>query len=210
MQVKNKLIEILLGICCLCLLGMSYLYFSKTKQTLSLQKESIIQKANEDTFHKILSRNQKAIFFSDYTPLNKNSYLCFVKSGILDSVLSVNLIDKITLFVPAHACNVCYDEVYDALRYSRDSLLIEPQVITEKAKYNEVRNLVNDLGFNINVFYLKDRDFWEKLSIAYAPFLAYLDKELECKHCFIPFPNNPEYSYEYLKNVRERYFSIGE
>lgn len=35
--------------------------------------------------------------------------------------LSCNMIrNKIVLFVPAHSCNVCYDEVYDALKYSQD------------------------------------------------------------------------------------------
>ena len=44
------------------------------------------------------------------------------------------------LFVPKQSCNVCYDEIYDALLYARDSLNYDIVTITEKEKICMERN----------------------------------------------------------------------
>ena len=91
--------------------------------------------------------------------------------------------------------NVCYDEIYDALKIAKDSLSLDCLIITEKEKYNEVRNIIMDLGINNkNTSYLVDTTFWNSIDIAYAPFLSYIDDNLKCTHSFVPFPNHPPLS----------------
>lgn len=104
--------------------------------------------------------------------------------------------------------NVCYDEIYDALKFAKDSLSLDCLIITEKEKYNEVRNIIMDLGINNkNTSYLVDTTFWNSIDIAYAPFLSYIDDNLKCTHSFVPFPNHPQYSYHYLDILKSKYFN---
>ena len=208
MQVKGRLTEILLALCCIFLIVMSVLCFQQTKKLASCKEANIILRANSDTFHKVLKRNQKAVLLSDYALVREDAGIVYVNDGKLDSVCSTRIKNKIVLFVPAHTCNVCYDEIYDALKYAQDSLSVAPLVVTEREKYNEVRNIISDLGFHLDIFYIKDSDFWKEVSIIYAPFLSYVDDELRCRHCFVPLPNHPEYSFGYLDFLSERYFKL--
>lgn len=64
MQIKKKLTDILLVVCCLFLLALLYINYCQNKEQTMLYQKYILQKANNETFHKVLSRNQKAIAFS--------------------------------------------------------------------------------------------------------------------------------------------------
>lgn len=80
--------------------------------------------------------------------------------------------------------------------------------MTEEGKYNETRNILRDMNISAEIFSLEDKVFWESIQIVYAPFLSYVDNEVRCRHCFIPFPNPPDYSFEHLKSVIYRYYNI--
>lgn len=132
MQIKDKLTNILLGLCCLFLLGMSYMIYHQRKEQVILYQKYILQKTNNNTFHKILSRNQEVITFSDYTSINPKSIITSY-NGNLNNTFSVEILKgEIVLFVPEKSCNVCYDEVYDALQYAKDTMNVEVLIVTEE------------------------------------------------------------------------------
>lgn len=206
MQIKR--INLII-VCVLCglLCFLSFLLVENTKNIASLRKKYQLQCVNDDTFEKVLSRNLKAVICSDGEQLNQHSYLWTIQKNRKDSCLCEELAGELVLFVPKLSCNVCYDEIYDALKYAKDSLNQEIIIVTEKEKYNEVRNIILGLGINNsnNIYYLKNDIFWNSIAIVYAPFLAFVNNELTCMHSFIPIPNHSNYSYEYIKNLYEKY-----
>jgi len=207
MQIKGKITEVLLGISCLLLLGTTYGIYNQRKDFHELYERCIILKANEDTFHKVFLRNYKAILQTDFMGINPLSnmecYQALEKKSLSCAVLK----GKIVLFVPEKSCNVCYDDVFEILQYSEKSMSVDPLIVTTKGKHNEVRNMVKDIGFQIDVYCLDDKDFWNSLHVVYAPFLSYVDEKLQCRHCFIPFPNHPDYTVTYLEHIASRYIS---
>lgn len=207
MYFQEKTIEYLAVICVVSLLLSTFLLYRKTKECQVLEQKNSIQMANSTTLHKVLSRNMKATMYFDCTQLNDDIFLYKYSNGKTDSIPIGNIKNQNVLFVPKQCCNVCYDEVYDALLYAKDSLNIEIIAITEKEKYNEVRNIIHDLGFKLNVYYINSFSFWKSTSIEYAPFFSYIDKYLRCNHCFIPLVNYPEYSYLYLRNISKKYWN---
>lgn len=195
-----------MGVICLFLLGMSYVIYHQRKEQAKLYQAYTVQKLNNETFHKVLSRNQKAVAFSDYISINPKSNMKDYSNN-QNHTFSCNILKgKIVLFVPEKSCNVCYDEVYDALQYAKDSLNIELLIVAGERKYNETRNILKDMGISSDVYSLNDDKFWDSLKIVYAPFLSYVDNDIRCRHCFIPFPNHPDYSFRYLKNIVYRYY----
>lgn len=91
------------------------------------------------------------------------------------------------------------------LTIARDSLKINIEVITDKAKFREVRNNLSMLDLPNRLFYLKDNSYFEAIKIEYAPFLAYVDDQLMARHLFIPLVNHPEFSKQYLLMINKRY-----
>ena len=205
MHIQEKTTEYLAIICILLLLTSTVLLYRKTKECQVLEQKVNVQTANSTTLQKIISRNMKAIIYFDHTQLNENIFLNTYINGKKDSIPIKNVQDKNILFVPKQSCNVCYDEVYDALLYARDSLNYDVITITEKEKYNEVRNILHDMGFKASIYCFDTQSFWQSTSIEYAPFFSYVDKHLKCCHSFIPLPNYPEYSYLYLRTIIEKY-----
>lgn len=92
------------------------------------------------------------------------------------------------------------------MQYAKDTIGIEPLIVTEEGKYNETRNILKDMEFSLEVYSLNDNHFWNSLKIIYAPFFSYVDDDIRCRHCFIPYPNYPSYSFIYLKNIISRYY----
>lgn len=195
----------MITLCVLMLLISSFLLFSKNKECRKLEQYITVQKDNNITLQKVLYRNLEATIKSDEAQLERNSYLYKISQGRKDSIPLFELINHNILFVPKQSCNVCYDEVYDALIYAVDTLHYNMVTITEKEKYNEVRNIIRDLGFQSDVYYLKDTVFWSSLSIEFAPFFGYINESFRCCHCFVPMVNYPKYSYLYLKTITEKY-----
>ena len=76
--------------------------------------------------------------------------------------------------------------------------------ITEKEKYNEVKNLISDLGFQSAIYYLAEDTFWNSIKIQYAPFFGFVENRFICNHCFVPLVNYPEYSYLYLQTMQKK------
>lgn len=210
MQVKEKLIIRLIGIfLCVILCVVSFMLTKHTEENRLWREKYALQEINNNTFHEVLNRNMKSVINTDGIMMNGKTHLRKIYHNKRDSFPVALLTNKLSLFVPAKSCNVCYDEIYDALKYAQDSLGLEYSIITEKDKYNEVRNIVMDLGISIkeNTYYLEDSIFWNSISVAYAPFLSYIDENLKCCHSFVPFPNHPQYSYHYLKLLWNRYFN---
>lgn len=205
MQIKRKYLELLPVLCVILLVFLSVLLRLKSNECAKLYRENAVGNANFRTLRKILSRNLKATVLSDYAVINTGDCLYFFSANAIDSTSICQLKNRSVLFVPKQSCNVCYDEVYDALLYARDSLNSEIITVTEKEKYNEVRNMIYDLGFVSKVYYLKDDVFWKSMKIEFAPFWGYIDDDLRCRHCFIPIVNNEGISYDYLKTLFKRY-----
>lgn len=209
MQIKERLVIRLIGIfLCVILCVVSFMLTKRTEENLLWQEKYALQDVNNGTFHEVLARNMKSIINTDGTIMNGKNLLLKIYHTKQDSLPVKFLANKLSLFVPAKSCNVCYDEIYDALKYAQDSLDLDYAIITEKSKYNEVRNIVMDLGISVkeNTYYLVDSVFWNSISIAYAPFLSYIDGDLRCCHSFVPFPNHSQYSYHYLRLLWNRYF----
>lgn len=205
MQVQEKSIKYMVALCVLMLFLSSFFLYCKNKECHKLKQYISVQEANNITLHDVLSRNLKATIYSDEAQLDRNTYLYKISQGKKDSIPLFELMSHIILFVPKQSCNVCYDEVYDALIYAEDTLNYDIITITEKEKYNEVRNIIRDLGFQLDVYYLNDTLFWTSLSIEYAPFFGRINQSFKCCHCFVPIVNYPQYSYLYLKNITEKY-----
>lgn len=205
MYIQEKTIDYLAVLCILLLLVSTVLLYHKVKECKYLDQTVSVQKSNYETLKKIISRNMKAVIYSDNIQLDKGASLYMYRNNKKDSVSIRCLKHKNILFVPRQSCNVCYDEVYDALLYAKDSLNYDVITVTEKEKYNEVRSILYDMGFNVDVYYSDSPIFLQSLSIEYAPFFSYVDERLKCCHSFIPLPNYPEYSYLYLKAICEKY-----
>jgi len=209
MQIKEKLIIRLIGIfLCVILCIISFILVKRTEESILWREKYALQNINNGTFHEVLARNMKSIINTDGIMIDGRNLLRKIYHTKQDSLPVRLLANKLSLFVPAKSCNVCYDEIYDALKYAQDSLNMECFIITEKGKYNEVRNIIMDLGISVkeDTYYLVDSTFWNGISIAYAPFLSYIDENLKCCHSFVPFPNHSQYSYHYLRLLWSRYF----
>lgn len=206
MQIKNKLTDLLVVVIFIAFISASYSLYNQRKEKKTLYTKNLILKANYETFQKVVSRNQEAILFSDYVSIDSNSRIGRYIDNKIKKYSCELLKNKIALFVPEKACNVCYDEVYDALQYANDSVKVDVVIITGESKYNETRNIINDLGISSQVYSLDDDIFWNSMDIVYAPFFSFVDNNLQCRHCFVPYPNHPRYSYEYLKHIIQRYF----
>ena len=199
MQVQRKSIDYLAILCTILLLVSTYFLNSKTKECQRLQQKILVQDANSNTLHKVLRRNMSAILCSDGFQLKNCTSLYKYDAGRNVEVPIQETENQVVLFVPKQSCNVCYDEIYDALLYARDSLNYDIITITEKEKYNEVKNLISDLGFQSDIYYLAEDTFWNSIKIQYAPFLGFVNSSFICNHCFVPLVNYPEYSYLYLQ-----------
>ncbi|WP_296122944.1 hypothetical protein [uncultured Bacteroides sp.] len=145
-----------------------------------------------------------AILHSDGFRLEENASLYKYNAGQKIEVPIQKIENQVVLFVPKQSCNVCYDEIYDALLYARDSLNYDIVTITEKEKYNEVKNLISDLGFQSAIYYLAENTFWDSIKIQYAPFFGFVENSSICNHCFVPLVNYPEYSYLYLQTMQKK------
>ena len=205
MQIQEKSIKLMVSLCVLMLLFSSFLLYCKNREYHKLEQYINVQKANHITLQKVLYRNLKATIYSDEAQLNKDKYLYEITQFGRDSIHLFELMNHNILFVPKQSCNVCYDEVYDMLTFAKDTLRYNIITITEKEKYDEVRNIIRDLGFQSNVYYLNDTVFWAALSIEYAPFFGRINESFKCCHCFVPIVNYPQYSYLYLKTIAEKY-----
>ena len=192
----------LLAICIVCIISITVLLQKEVTRNKKIQQKYEIAITNQNTLQMMLHRNMKAILKSNSSPIKKEAYLYQLTKSSKDSIKLVKIRERVVLFVPAQSCNVCYDEIYDALLYARDSLNYDIPIITGKEKYNEVRNMIRDLGFSTGVYYLTDNEYWDNISIKYAPFLAIIDSNQQISNCFIPLPNYPMYSYEYLTTIQ--------
>ena len=211
MQIKEKLKgNIILIVLSVVTCVVSLLLIRQTHNHVLLNEKYLLQKINNETFHGVLERNMTSVINTDGVAVSGDRYIYRIYNQKKDSLLMDQLVNSLILFVPQKSCNVCYDEIYDALKYAHDSLNIKYSIITEKGKYNEVRNVIMDLGINMRecTYYLEDSMFWNKISVIYAPFLSYLDDALTCRHSFIPFPNHSKYSYHYLNLLWKRYFFV--
>lgn len=209
MQIKEKLVVRLVGlVLCISLCFISFLLVKRTSDYVFWKEKYRLHSTNSGIFHEVLNRNMECVMKTDGTVISEGKYLYKIYNMKQDSLPVSSLSNSLSLFVPEKSCNVCYDEVYDALKYAQDSLSLECLIITGKGKYNEVRNIIKDLGISIkeNTYYLEDSVFWNDISIVYAPFLSYIDGNLKCTHSFIPFPNHPQYSYAHLKLLWGKYF----
>lgn len=203
MQIKIRLSGLLIAV---VFIGTSYSLYYQRKENQVIYTKSLILKSNYETFQKVVLRNQKANMFSDYVFISSNSKIGRFNKNKIEKMTCDFLRNKLILFVPEKSCNVCYDEVYDALQYATDSIKTEIVIVTGEGKYNETRNIINDLGIAFSVYSLDDDIFWDSIDITYAPFLSYVDDNLCCRHCFVPYPNHPKYSFEYFNNIIQRYF----
>lgn len=208
MQIKSRLTELLIVVIFIAFIVVSYSLYNQRKEKQVIYTKNLILKANYETFQKVVSRNQEANLFSDYVTIRSNSRIGKFNKNKIEKTTCDFLRNKIILFVPEKSCNVCYDEVYDALQYAIDSIKTEIVIVTGEGKYNETRNIIKDLGISSSVYSLDDDIFWDSIDIVYAPFLSYVDDNLRCRHCFVPYPNHPKYSFEYLNNIIQRYFSF--
>ena len=204
MQIQKKSIDHWLLLCVVLLLVSSYFLNRKTRECQKLQQKILVQEANSNTLHKVLHRNMSAILRSNGFRLKDCASLYKNRVGQNIEVPIQEIENQVVLFVPKQSCNVCYDEIYDALLYAKDSLDYDIVTITEKEKYNEVKNQISDLGFQSEVYYLVEDAFWSSIKIQYAPFLGLVDNHLVCNYCFVPLVNYPEYSYLYLQTLQEK------
>lgn len=206
MQIKIRSSELLIAVVFIAFICASYSLYYQRKENQVIYTKSLILKSNYETFQKVVSRNQKANMFSDYVLISSNSKICVFNKNKIEKMTCDFLRNKLILFVPEKTCNVCYDEVYEALQYATDSIKTEIAIVTGEGKYNETRNIIDDLGIAFPVYSLDDDIFWNSIGIIYAPFLSYVDDNLRCRHCFVPYPNHSKYSFEYLNNIIQRYF----
>lgn len=204
MQIQKKSIDYWLWGCVVLLLVSSYFLNRKTAECQKLHQKVLVLEANSNTLHKVLRRNMTAILRSNGFQLRDCASLYTNRVGQKTEVPIQEVENQIVLFVPKQSCNVCYDEIYDALLYAKDSLDYDIVTITEKEKYNEVKNQISDLGFQSEVYYLVEDAFWNSIKIQYAPFLGLVDNHLICNYCFVPLVNYPEYSYLYLQTLQEK------
>lgn len=202
MQIQKRSIDYWSLLCLTLLLASTFFLSRKTKECQKLQQEILVQDANSKTLHKVLHRNMAAILRSDGIQLKDFASLYKNSAGQKIEVPIQEIKNQVVLFVPKQSCNVCYDEVYDALLYAKDSLNYDIVTVTEKEKYNEVKNQITDLGFQSAIYYLAEDAFWNSIKIQYAPFLGFVDSRFVCNHCFIPLVNYPEYSYLYLQTLQ--------
>lgn len=204
MQIQRKSVNYLALCCAILLLVSTYFLDKKNREYQRLQQEVLVLEANSKTLHKILHRNMVAILHSNGFQLNDCISLYKYNAGQKIEEPIQKIKNQVVLFVPKQSCNVCYDEIYDALLYAKDSLNYDIITITEKEKYNEVKNLIFDLGFQSTVYYLIEDTFWDSVKIQYAPFLGFVDNHFICNFCFVPLVNYPEYSYLYLQVMRKK------
>lgn len=204
MQIQKKYIDYWVLLCVVLLLAATYFLNRKTKECQELQQKVLVLEANSKTLHKVLRRNMTAALHSAGFHLKDYTFLYQYKGEQKKEIPIQKVRNQVVLFVPKQSCNVCYDEIYDALLYARDSLNYDIATITEKEKYNEVRNQISDLGFQSEVYYLEEDTCWNSIKIQYAPFLGFVDDCLVCNHCFVPLVNYPEYSYLYLQAMKSK------
>lgn len=114
---------------------------------------------------------------------------------------------EILLVIPEKSCNVCYDEVYDMIQYSKDSLGISISVMVSVNKYREVKNIFTDLQINTDIYHFKDKSF-NNIKIESAPFFLYIDKEGIIRQIFIPLTTHTALTKIYLQKIYERYFKM--
>lgn len=204
MQVQKKSIDYWVLLCVISLLASTCFLNRKTKECQKLQQKILVQETNSKTLHKVLRRNMTAILHSDGFRLKESTSLYKYNAGQKTEVPIQKVKNQVVLFVPKQSCNVCYDEIYDALLYARDSLNYDIVTITEKEKYNEVKNLISDLGFQSAIYYLAEDTFWNSIKIQYAPFFGFVENRFICNHCFVPLVNYPGYSYLYLQTMQKK------
>lgn len=160
-----------------------------------------------NTFQKVLKRNSTATWITDNISINDNYYYIPTPNQV-DSISINNAKNKIALFIPKNSCSTCYDEVYDALSYCNDSLKYEVLILAAKEKRNEIQNIIRGIGLKQKVYYLKKDSFWNNINIKFAPFFSFIDENLNCTQCFIPYANFPLYSYVYLKTILYKYKNV--
>lgn len=125
MQVKGQLTNVVIIIVSLFLLVMSYVIYSQEKEQEKLFQKYTLQKVNNSTFHEMLFRNQKAVISSDYVSISPTSLMFNYDKGRKEDYWAGDILrERIILFVPEKACNVCYDEIYEILQYAQDSLML--------------------------------------------------------------------------------------
>ena len=121
------------------------------------------------------------------------------------------LFNKLVFYIPEGVCNLCYEGFYkdfnDMVKVvGKDNLII----IVPKLR---MREMISEFGIENNyiinrVYGVNSLDFGLRLGSKHVPFMFILDNDLRAKNLFIPNKNISNTTSEYMKLVKERYFTI--
>lgn len=181
---------------------MIYKYDKDTKQ---LKRQNIISRNNYLTLQESIKKNMQARISSDNIYFGKDTVFYFPDKTENKTNLS-KFTEQLILVIPEKSCNVCYDEIYEALKYATDSLKLTINLFTSKHRYRETKNMMAEFKILGDLYYFPSDFLTTQISIEFAPYFIYIDQQKQGKNIFIPFTQFPSLTYYYLQAIHKRYF----
>lgn len=203
-----KRTNVLLGFLILFVFIDIYIFFQYVDTKRDMISDINMLRDNNKTLRMSINRVLSAKVKYDNLAINTDT----LSNGVYYDKLKNDLTSKfgeLFLVIPEKSCNVCYDEVYDMIQYSKDSLGLSIGVMVSVNKYREVKNIFTDLQINAEIYHFKDKKF-NNIEIESAPFFLYIDKEGIIRQIFIPLTTHTALTKIYLQKIYERYFKCTE
>lgn len=155
------------------------------KETLKLQKQNKIHQINYKTLLETIKKTTLAsILFEDI--YFENNQLTYFNNTSYNTATLGQFTKQLILVIPEQSCNICYDEVYEYVKYANDSLNIKVNIFTSKHRYREIKNMLTQFEIPIYLYYFSD-DFPKKQhAIEFSPYFVYIDQKKRSKRNIYP------------------------
>jgi hypothetical protein len=199
--------SIIIVIICLVIFP-SYMCFKATKLLEKNKISNQIINSNFKIFQDVINESLSKTILADQRMFFPEH---FYKYGIqkIDSINVESFINKIILVIPELSCNTCYDDVYEFIRYAKDSLSIDIPILTTKNRYREIVNILSDNLIQTDLYYTNENHFFEDNdNIEFSPYFVFMNQYGICNHLFIPQANHLYLTETYLISMKQRYKSI--
>ena len=156
-----------------------------------------------DYFYSVTRKKSEIITKSELQTINPYFYIG------KDTVQVINISELIQDYIlcyyfSSHTCPPCLDHIYSSIK----------KIFPNHSTRNDIIFISNDLEYRLKNDLYSKKIFWntnKKLNTAFEkqeiPTFFILDKDLKIKCVFLADKMTPEYTEDYLRNIKQRFFN---
>lgn len=179
--------------------------YKYNKDIKRLQKQNTISRNNYLTLQQSIKKTMQARILSDNISFGSDTVFHFYDQTENKASLS-NFTEQLILVIPEKSCNICYDKVYEAIKYATDSLGFNINLPTSRHRYRETKNMLAEFKIPAHLYYFPSECFPKRIPIEFSPYFMYIDQQNQGKSIFIPLTQYSSLTRYYLQAIHQRYF----